>query len=252
MRGELSIGALVAFNMIAGQVVQPILRLSQLWQDFQQVQISVDRLGDILNTPAEPFSAAHTALPPPKGAISFRNVTVRYRPGPPEVLKDVSLDIRPGEVIGIVGPSGSGKSTLTKLLQNFYRPVEGTISLGGADIGQLDPAWLRSNIGVVLQENLLFNRTIHDNIAFADPSMSRAHVSAMACGSGEVAGSDQKSIIRRATLSPRRHRRHARLARDESLCSRFAGLIARACVETMMFFLHPDLQSDARIELTPT
>lgn len=184
MRGELSIGALIAFNMIAGQVVQPILRLSQLWQDFQQVQISVDRLGDILNTPAEPACAAHAMLPPPKGAISFRNVTFRYSPGAPEVLKDVNLDICPGEVIGIVGQSGSGKSTLTKLVQNFYRPAEGTISLDGADLGQLDPAWLRTNIGVVLQENLLFNRTIHDNIAFADPSMSRAHVAAMAELSG--------------------------------------------------------------------
>ncbi len=184
MRGELTVGALVAFNMLAGQVVQPILRLSQLWQDFQQVQISVDRLGDILNTPAESASSAQTMLPAPRGAISFKNVTFRYRSGAPDVLKDVSLDIRPGEVIGIVGQSGSGKSTLTKLLQNFYRPTEGMILLDGADLGQLNPAWLRSHIGVVLQENLLFNRTIHDNIAFADPSMSRARAAAMAELSG--------------------------------------------------------------------
>ncbi|CAN7610611.1 type I secretion system permease/ATPase [Neorhizobium sp. LjRoot104] len=178
--GELSVGSLVAFTMIAGQVTQPVLRLSQLWQDFQQVQISVDRLGDILNTPMERQPGARVALPPPKGMIQFRNVTFRYRPGLPEVLKNISLDIHPGEVIGIVGASGSGKSTLTKLVQRLYLPEEGQVMLDGADLSQLDPAWLRSHIGVVLQENLLFNRTIHDNIAFSNPAMHRAQVIAIA------------------------------------------------------------------------
>ncbi|MCQ1834961.1 type I secretion system permease/ATPase [Neorhizobium galegae] len=185
--GELSVGSLVAFNMIAGQVTQPVLRLSQLWQDFQQVQISVDRLGDILNTPMERHPGARMALPPPKGMIQFRNVTFRYRPGMPEVLKNISLDIHPGEVIGIVGASGSGKSTLTKLVQRLYIPEEGQVLLDGADLSQLDPAWLRSHIGVVLQENLLFNRTIHDNIAFSNPAMHRAQVIAVA----RLAGADE-------------------------------------------------------------
>ncbi|PWB81762.1 MAG: type I secretion system permease/ATPase, partial [Methylocystaceae bacterium] len=129
--GELSVGELVAFNMISAQVAQPILRLSQIWQDFQQVQISIDRLGDILNMPTEPLNVAHGNLPAAKGAIDLRNVTFRYRPGAPEALKNVSLSIRPGEVIGVVGRSGSGKSTLTKLIQRFYIPEEGQALVDG-------------------------------------------------------------------------------------------------------------------------
>ena len=185
--GELTVGALVAFNMISGQVVAPILRLSQIWQDFQQVQISMDRLGDILNAPIEPAPTVRQALPPPRGRIEFKHVTFRYRPCSPEVLKDFSMLINPGEVIGIVGPSGSGKSTLTKLVQRLYMPSEGQVLLDGADLSQLDPAWLRSNIGVVLQENLLFNRSIHDNIAFANPALPRAQVMTMA----RLAGADE-------------------------------------------------------------
>src|SRR6202035_4030024 len=136
---ELSVGALVAFNMIASQTVQPILRLSQIWQDFQQVQISIDRLGDILNTSPEFSSAARLLPPTPRGAIEFRRVSFRYRPGAPEVLKDISLAIRPGETIGVVGPSGSGKSTLTKLIQRLYLPNEGQVLLDGADLNHVDP-----------------------------------------------------------------------------------------------------------------
>jgi subfamily B ATP-binding cassette protein HlyB/CyaB len=182
--GELTVGALVAFNMIAGQVSQPILRLSQLWQDFQQVQVSVARLGDILNAPAEPRPSVAVSLPPPRGAIAFKHVNFRYSPDGPDVLKDITFGIRPGEVIGIVGPSGSGKSTLTKLVQRFYVPVSGQVFVDGQDIAQVDPAWLRANIGVVLQENMLFNRTIHDNICLVNPSMSRAAAIRMARLSG--------------------------------------------------------------------
>lgn len=119
--GDLSIGSLVAFNMLSGRVAQPILRLSQQWQDFQQVRISVDRLGDILNSPAEPEHNPNRAtLPPIKGRVEFDKVRFRYRPDAPEALRGISLDIAPGEMIGIVGPSGSGKSTLTKLVQRLY------------------------------------------------------------------------------------------------------------------------------------
>ncbi|HXZ15763.1 MAG TPA: type I secretion system permease/ATPase [Roseiarcus sp.] len=185
--GQLSVGALVAFNMIAAQAVQPVLRLSQIWQDFQQVQISIERLGDILNAAPEPAPLMRLAPPTPRGAIEFRNVTFRYRPGAPDVLKAVSLKIAPGETIGVVGPSGSGKSTLTKLVQRLYLPTEGQVFLDGADLSQVDPAWLRSHIGVVLQENLLFNRTIHENIAFAEPAMPRARVIEIA----RLAGADE-------------------------------------------------------------
>jgi subfamily B ATP-binding cassette protein HlyB/CyaB len=182
--GELTVGALVAFNMIASQAVQPILRLSQVWQDFQQVQISIDRLGDILNAPAEPTPLARVALPAPRGEVEFRHVTFRYRPNSPNVLKGISLQVRAGEVIGVVGPSGSGKSTLAKLIQRLYLPNEGQVLLDGADLSQVDPAWLRRHIGVVLQESLLFNRTVHENIAFAQPAMPRAQVIEMARLSG--------------------------------------------------------------------
>lgn len=185
--GELSVGGLVAFNMISAQVAQPILRLSQLWQDFQQIQVSVARLGDIINTPPEPANAAMSNLPPPRGAISIRNVSFKYNPKGQEVLKAVTLDIKPGEVIGIVGPSGSGKSSLTKLIQRLYLPQDGQILVDGVDIAQADPAWLRGHIGVVLQENLLFNRTLHDNIALANPSMPRQLVMHFA----KLAGADE-------------------------------------------------------------
>lgn len=187
INGELTVGALIAFNMIMAQVAAPILRLTQLWQDFQQVKISIDRLADVLNAPTEGRSMAQAHLPPAKGAIEVRAVTFRYKPGTPEVLKDVSLEIPVGQVIGIVGPSGSGKSTFTKLLQRLYVPEQGRILIDGIDVAQVDPAWLRRQIGVVLQENLLFRKTVHENIALANPGMPRAHVIAVA----RLAGADE-------------------------------------------------------------
>jgi len=187
MDGDLTVGELIAFNMIAGQTTQPILRLSQIWQDFQQVQVSVERLGDILNAPEEFRPQGRSALPPPRGNIEFRHVNFRYRPGGQEILKDMSLTINQGEVIGIVGPSGSGKSTLAKLIQRLYIADQGQILLDGADVAQADPGWLRRHIGVVLQENILFNRSIHENIAFSNPAMHRAQVIAIA----KLAGADE-------------------------------------------------------------
>jgi subfamily B ATP-binding cassette protein HlyB/CyaB len=185
--GEMTIGELIAFNMIAGQVVQPILRLSQLWQDFQQVQVSVARLGDILNAAPEPVPRNLLTLPPPAGAIELRGVSLRYRPDAPDALRNVSLAIAPGEVVGIVGASGSGKSTLTKAIQRLYSPHAGQVMLDGVDVAQLDPGWLRRQIGVVLQENVLFNRTIHENIALADPAAPRGLVMQAA----RLAGADE-------------------------------------------------------------
>ena len=175
--GDLSVGSLVAFNMLSGRVAQPILRLSQLWQDFQQVRISVDRLGDILNTPAEPeHNPNRASLPAIKGRITFDKVRFRYRPGAPEALRGVSLAVEAGEMIGIVGPSGSGKSTLTKLVQRLYVPEQGRVLVDGVDLALVDPAWLRRQVGVVLQENILFNRSVRENIALADPTISMDRV----------------------------------------------------------------------------
>jgi subfamily B ATP-binding cassette protein HlyB/CyaB len=187
IEGAMSVGELIAFNMIAGQVVQPILRLSQLWQDFQQVQVSVARLGDILNSPPEPASQNRVTLPPLRGAIELRDVTMRYRPDAADALRNVSLSIAAGEVIGIVGPSGSGKSTLTKLVQRLYSPRSGQVMIDGVDVSQVDPGWLRRQIGIVLQENILFNRTIHENIALSDPAMPRVMVIQVA----KLAGADE-------------------------------------------------------------
>ncbi len=169
--GKLSVGQLIAFNMLAGQVAAPVIRLAQLWQDFQQVGISVERLGDVLNSKTE-NPASRAALPPIQGLIEFDDVTFRYRPDGPEILKHLSVSIAAGEVVGIVGRSGSGKSTLTKLVQRLYVPEGGRIMIDGNDLALADPAWLRRQIGVVLQENLLFNRSIRDNIALTDPGMS--------------------------------------------------------------------------------
>ena len=166
--GALTVGGLVAFNMLAGRVSQPVMRLAQLWQDFQQTGISMARLGDILNTRTE-APGSRASLPPMQGAIEFDQVSFRYRPDASEVLKNVSINIAVGETIGIVGRSGSGKSTLTKLVQRLYVPERGRVLVDGVDLALADPAWLRRQIGVVLQENLLFAKSIRENIALTDP-----------------------------------------------------------------------------------
>lgn len=183
--GDLTVGQLVAFNMLAGRVSGPVLKLVQLWQDFQQAGISVKRLGDILNTPQEPgFNPNRSRLPQLQGAISFDNVRFRYRPDGPVILQDLSLNISPGAVIGIVGRSGSGKSTLTKLVQRLYVPEAGRVLADGVDLAMVDTVWLRRQIGVVLQENFLFNRTIRENIALIDPSIPMERVIAAAKTAG--------------------------------------------------------------------
>ena len=167
---DMTVGGLVAFNMFAQRVSGPVIRMAQLWQDFQQVRIAIDRLGDVLNQPVEPGAGSRTALPAIRGEVRFDEVRFRYGLEGPWTIDGVSLDIAAGTSLGIVGSSGSGKSTLTKLLQRLYVPQGGRITVDGVDITQIDPVWLRRQIGVVLQENLLFNRSIRDNIALANPA----------------------------------------------------------------------------------
>lgn len=175
--GKLTVGELVAFNMFAGQVTGPILRLAQLGQDFQQARIAVERLGDILNSPTEPqTSPSRASLPAISGRVQFEGVSFRYRPDRPEVLKGIDLDVAPGEMLGIVGPSGSGKSTLTKLVQRLHTPERGRVLVDGVDLAMVDPAWLRRQVGVVLQDNILFNRSVRENIALSDPAMPMERV----------------------------------------------------------------------------
>ena len=172
MDGSMSVGQLIAFNMIAGRVSGPILRIVQLWQEFQQVGISMHRLGDLLNAPPEPsYNPNRTTLPALKGNVLFEHVTFRYRPDSAEVLRKLSLEIPAGRTVGVVGRSGSGKSTIAKLIQRLYVPESGRVLVDGVDLAQVDPAWLRRQIGVVLQENLLFNRSVRDNIALADSGL---------------------------------------------------------------------------------
>jgi len=179
--GTLTVGELVAFNMLASRVSQPVLRLAQIWQDFHQTRISIDRLGDILNTAPEPFHApGRASLPPIRGAVSLDHVVFRYRVGGPVVLSELTLDIPAGQIVGIVGPSGSGKSTLAKLVQRLYVPEAGRVLVDGVDLAMVDVTWLRRQIGVVLQENVLFSRSVRENIALTDPGMPFERVVAAA------------------------------------------------------------------------
>ena len=179
--GSLSVGELVAFNLLASRVSAPVLRLAQIWQDFHQARLSVARLGDILNTTAEPtYTAARARLPAIRGDIRFDHVTFRYRVDGQEVLHDVSFEVPAGQTVGIVGPSGSGKSTFAKLVQRLYVPESGRVLVDGMDLAMADPAWLRRQIGIVLQENVLFNRSVRENIALADPAMPMERVVAAA------------------------------------------------------------------------
>ncbi len=171
--GKLTVGQLVAFRMLSGRVSGPVLRLVQMWQDFQQTSISVQRLGDIFNTKPEPtMDNSKTRLPAIKGDIRFDKVSFRYRADGAEVIKNMSFGIRPNTVVGIVGRSGSGKSTISKLVQRLYVPESGKILIDGVDLALADPNWLRTQIGVVLQENFLFNASIRENIALQNPAAS--------------------------------------------------------------------------------
>jgi subfamily B ATP-binding cassette protein HlyB/CyaB len=181
IEGTLSVGELVAFNMLASRVSAPVLRLAQIWQDFYQARLSIARLGDILNSTAElTYSAGRAQLPAIQGKIKFDHVSFRYRLDGQEVLHDVSFEVPAGQTVGVVGPSGSGKSTFAKLVQRLYLPERGRVLIDGMDLAVADPAWLRRQIGVVLQENVLFNRSVRDNIALADPAMPMERVVAAA------------------------------------------------------------------------
>lgn len=188
INGNLTVGELIAFNMFSGQVAGPILRLAQLWQDFQQFRISMERLGDVINYPSEPQPLAHSPLPKQcRGEIKLDRVVFRYDPGGQEVLKNVSLTIPGGQILGIAGRSGSGKSTITKLIQRLYIPESGKITIDDQNLAMIDPVWLRKRVGVVLQDNVLFNCSIQQNIALSNPSspMSKVIEAATLAGAHE-------------------------------------------------------------------
>ncbi len=168
----LTVGQLVAFNMIAGRVSSPILKLVQLWQDFQQAGISMTRLGDILNTPREPGLDSRRSVPGDlEGDIRFERVRFRYRSDGPLVLDDLSLTISAGMVVGCVGRSGSGKSTLAKLIQRLHIPEAGRVLVDGTDLAMIDTSWLRRNVGLVQQDSFLFNCSVRENIALSNAGL---------------------------------------------------------------------------------
>ena len=169
IKNQLTIGQLIAFQMFANQFTAPVMRLVNLWNEFQQVLLGVDRLGDILNNPVEITSSKAITLPKINGSVRVENLSFKYTPNGPMVLNKINLNIKAGQSIGLVGRSGSGKSTITKLIQKLYLPFEGTIYIDEVDIRQMNPIWLRNNIGVVLQENYLFSGTIRDNISMPKP-----------------------------------------------------------------------------------
>ena len=184
---QLSIGQLIAFNMMANHVSQPIMRLAELWRDYVQARVSVDRLGDVLDTPTE-RSDTQSSLPSgAKGWITFERVRFSYAPHLPTVIEDFSIDIPAGSMVAFVGPSGSGKSTITKLIQKLYLPSAGKIMIDGSDISKVDAISLRKGMSVVLQENYLFNRSVRENIALTEPAapLSQVIEAAKAAGAHE-------------------------------------------------------------------
>ena len=166
---DFSIGMLIAFQMYASKVSQPMLRLVGLWQQFQQANMSVQRLGDIMNAPMEPYSVLPSRMREGKGQIDIEALSFRYAEDRPFLYQNFNLKVAPGKVVAIMGPSGSGKSTLTKLLQGFYQPASGTIKIDGNDIRYLSANELRHYFGVVPQETVLFSGTIYDNLLMANP-----------------------------------------------------------------------------------
>ncbi|HVK53806.1 MAG TPA: peptidase domain-containing ABC transporter [Burkholderiales bacterium] len=182
---DFTIGMLVAFQMFAGKLSQPLLRLVGLWQQFQQADIAVARLADVMNAPTEPYSVVPARENGGRGEIRIQNVAFRYDEQLPYLYENLNLTIQPGEAIAVMGPSGCGKSTLAKLLQGFRQPSDGQITLDGRDIRHLAANELRSCFGVVPQETVLFAGTIHDNLLLANPDAPFEHV-IDACKMAEV------------------------------------------------------------------
>ncbi|MBQ4824537.1 type I secretion system permease/ATPase [Leisingera sp. HS039] len=181
---ELSIGQLIAFNMMANHVSQPVLRLTELWRQFVQTRVSVERLGDVLHTIPEVSKAHKPVQRIAKGAVSIQNVTFRYAPDGEPVLQDFNLEIPGGQMVAFVGRSGSGKSTVARLVQKLYIPETGKVCIDGTDIATLDSVSLRQNTSIVLQENFLFNRSVRDNIALTRPSAPLADIAEAAVKAG--------------------------------------------------------------------
>lgn len=188
MEGDITVGELIAFQMIAGQLIGPVMRLINQWQDFQRVRVSMERLSDIMDEETEPaFNPSRTTLPSLRGEIAMEKLAFSYTEEGGKVLDNVNIRIPAGMKVGIVGRSGSGKSTLTKLIQRLYLPDTGRILIDGVDIAQVEPAWLRRQIGVVLQDSMLFSGSIEENIRIAAPNATHEEI----VNAAKLAGADE-------------------------------------------------------------
>jgi subfamily B ATP-binding cassette protein HlyB/CyaB len=180
-----TIGMLVAFQMFASRLSQPMLRLVGLWQQFQQANIAVQRLGDLMNAPAEPYAVVPQREGDGAGQIEVRSLAFRYAEHLPFLYQGFNLSVRAGQCVALMGPSGSGKSTLAKLLQGFYWPSDGQILIDGRDTRYLAANELRQHFGVVPQETMLFSGSIYDNLAVANPQASFDQI-VQACRMAEI------------------------------------------------------------------
>ncbi len=188
---EFTIGMLVAFQMFASRLSQPILRLVGLWQEFQQANIAVKRLGDIMNVPTEPYAVSPSRDKSGKGEIIIEGLAFRYGEDTPYLYRDFNLRVKAGQCVVVMGPSGSGKSTLTKLLQGFYLATEGRLLIDGRDLRHLSANELRANFGIVPQETMLFSGTIYHNLILSNPQATFEQV-IQACKMADIHESIEK------------------------------------------------------------
>ena len=189
IKNELTIGQLVAFNMLLGSVINPFKRLTVLWNELQEVIIAVERINDVIETkPEEEFNNVRQALPRLQGDIEFDNVTFRYHPESDlNVLENLSFTVKPGQTVALVGRSGSGKTTISKLVLGLYPPTDGKVLIDGQDITSLSLASLRQHIGVVDQDTFLFSGTIRENIALGRSESNLEEIIEAA----KIAGADE-------------------------------------------------------------
>lgn len=177
LNGDMTAGQLIAFNMLIGRIMAPAQRIAQTLQQIYQVKISTKRVQEIFNTKEEiSINSTQTNLPKLKGEVLFDKVSFKYNEEAPLVLNNINLKVNIGDIIGVVGKSGSGKTTFTRLLQRLFHPTSGKISIDGFDISTIDPNWLRRQIGVVMQDNLLLNKSIKDNITLSNPRATMKEV----------------------------------------------------------------------------
>ena len=182
---DMTIGMLVAFQMFASRLSGPLLRMVNLWQEFQNASIAVKRIGDVMNAPAEPYSAVPSRESGGNGRLEVKNLSFRYAENLPYLYRDLNLTIEPGKCIALMGPSGSGKSTLARLMLGFYLPGDGAILIDGRDVRNLSANELRQNYGVVPQETILFSGTIYENLTLANPHATFEQV-IQACKLAEI------------------------------------------------------------------